>query len=79
MTPEQKQEYKNKVKAVLDKYLQDNNLVNAERDVIMQHLQSMYRRLTDEDLVQYGLDYAKFVGFAQQAYIMGDLQDHFKS
>lgn len=79
MTPEQKQEYKTKVKAVLDKYLQEKNLVNAERDVIMQHLQSMYRRLEDEGLVQYGLDYAKFIGFAQQAYIMGDLQDHFRT
>lgn len=78
MTPEQKTEYKKQVKEVMDKYIKDNGLETVSKEIVMQHLQNMYRKLEDSNLIQYGLDYAKFVGFAQQAFIMADLQDHFR-
>jgi hypothetical protein len=78
MTPEQKTEYKNKVSIALKAYVATNKLEDAENEVIMQNLQGMYRYLEDLNLIEYGLTYAQFVGFAQQAYVMADLQKHFR-
>ena len=78
MTPEQKTQYKNKVSIALKAYLKINKIEDAEPEIIMQHLQNMYRFLEDQNLIEHGLTYASFVGFAQQAYVMADLQKHFK-
>jgi hypothetical protein len=59
-------------------YLKNNNLENVDRSVIMQHMQNIYRNLEDLHLVQYGLTYVVFIGFAQQAFTMADLQSHFR-
>jgi hypothetical protein len=77
MTLEQKQEYHGQLKSFFDKYMLEHNLYVADRNTIMQHLQSMYRKMEDEGLVKYGLTYPMFLSFAQESYVMSELQDEF--
>jgi hypothetical protein len=78
MTPEQKAEYKKEVKEALDEFLKTNSLTNAEPQVIMSHLQNMYRHLEDKNLIKYGLTFQSFNRYAQESFVYQQMMGQFR-
>lgn len=78
MTAEQKAEYKKEVKEALDQFLKNNSLTDAEPQVIMSHLQNMYRHLEDKNLIKYGLTFQAFNRFAQEAFVYQQMMGQFR-